>query len=77
VPYTKKAVPAAFGWKDPVRGLHALALLQRYALHALRGALRLDPLVQEAVQLLMPWQPSDVVTGDGMDGTPSTSPSSS
>jgi AraC-like DNA-binding protein len=38
----------------------ALDILQLHLLRARRGARRTDPLVDEAVHRLMPWQPSDV-----------------
>lgn len=39
---------------------HALALLQEHVLRSLRSQVQPDELVQEAVQLLMPWRPVDV-----------------
>jgi AraC-like DNA-binding protein len=38
----------------------ALALLQSHLLHEFRHEVRPDPLVAEAVQLLMPWHPVDI-----------------
>jgi AraC-like DNA-binding protein len=38
----------------------ALVFLQSHLLHEFRRAVRPDPLVSEAVQLLMPWHPVDI-----------------
>ena len=40
----------------------ALMVLQAHLLQEFRGAVRVDPLVNEAVQALMPWHPVDIDT---------------
>jgi AraC-like DNA-binding protein len=54
-----RLVEAMAGAGTPER---ALMLLQTHLLHEFRRAARVDPLVREAVQVLMPWYPINIDT---------------